>query len=572
MDLEDTTGLSVTRRQALAGAGALTLGVGGGAAAVSDLFASDEPYDGTWVARNNYYYGSGGGPRDENLFAISADTRLQYLDVSWEPFGNPVGGGSGCWEHTFVLHSSAFAVQPRRIMNGSPMVPDWVDFVPADGNSGGYSDPIEIGSELAVRSEDDHEAVSVSARRDGDLYHFVDPNALTEHVRDNPALANAHSYDSANGDSYEDLLATTPGTDVNWVEAKMKEEAEDREAYLQAGMSSLGLALFATGALAPLGTALFVASAARGLVTLLLDAIETPDDGVAQNRGFSNSNPKKDACTGHFVMFDVCVAPNSQASFTVESRHPLPTGFRSGPSPKWEVKLPSRPKPESNEDGHRRSAWIDSADDSVTNVDTDPSANVAIGPSPGDRTAGTELSFSGVNTLRGGAMIDEFGWAVYEYSGDPGSPVPDNASPITRASDPAFSRELDAGQYVVRLSVTDMLGNEDVALKPFEVGSDERGPEARLDADLVDAPDLPDVVFDGRGSTDDLGIVEHQWDAWTMPPRRNYGRPTTLRVPLSEQVLDHLPNDAVRATLTVWDRAGRSSTTTKTVSVEGGER
>lgn len=590
MDIGDTDGPSLTRRRALASAGALTLGVGGGAAAVSDLFANDRPYEGPWVARNNYFFQNGESRRDAN-FAISANTYLQYVDASWDPFGDPNGDGGGCWEHTFVLYSTAFALQPKKHRSdASPPVPDYVDYELATGPTGPESPGYigDLGSELTVRSEQDHEAVSVSARRDGDLYHFVDPEQLTEELSDNPAMPNAHSYGPSGTDDYEDLLATTPGTDVNWTEAKMKERGEDGEAYLQAGMTSLGLALALTGVGGPLGTALFVAGTARGFLTLLLGDDESPEDGVSRSRGFENSTPKTGACAGHLLMFDVCVSPDQSGSFTVQSKHPKGRGRRPI-EPMWEVELPDIEEPARTERDRRPfGARIrPPAPDSATNVQTDPTPNVAISPAPTRRTPGTELSFSGVDTFRGGAMIDSFDWTVYEYSGDPADPA--GAGTGVSPSGPTFEQTFDAGAYVAELSVTDATGATGVARKPFEVGDDTAGPTARLsvtpstiEGSEIDGPDdLPVLTFDGTASSDDLGIVEHQWrfptedistrewDIPTIGTQRAYGRPTTLQIPVSQDLLSRLP---VSAELTVWDRTGRSSTTSTTVSFEGGEQ
>jgi len=197
-----------------------------------------------------------------------------------------------------------------------------------------------------------------------------------------------------------------------------------------------------------------------------------------------------------------------------------------------------------------------SFDATVTVVDESGNTDTAsVTVTAEDRTAptadvvanATSVEIGEAVAFDGSGSTDNVDIASYEWAFDDGT-----AATGAQASHAWNS----AGNYTVRLTVTDAAGNVDTATVAVEVTAD-AAPTASFVANETSVAIEESVGFDAAGSTDDEGIQRYEW---------TFGDGKTAT---GESVTHAYAGEGTyTVTLTVTDTAGQIDTTTTTVTVE----
>jgi PKD repeat protein len=521
MTNDDTTddregSLELTRRQAvstLCGA-ALALSGSASAAAATDATATTTTTGATlasgstadlrrelaWKSIQESSFSWGG---DEEFYARSRTSgTLDYLGADWEPDGNPLASkreegeeteSSGCWKHTFLLVSKGYTF--NRAQNGTG---------DGSGITWELNEGASVSNKLRVLSLDENEPleqgdlgddavvrdpvcgvngttetvtadpVSVSARRDPDLYGFLNPDALLDAYTGVP-----------NSDVLLDELAAEPGVgqplNVTQLKREVAQQEDNAEDLMIVTETALGLAGIA---FPPLGLAMAAYSLAKFGLNQLDDEFERDldDPPVPDDRGFQNQVPEdaSDAMGpigGVYAMFDVRVAPDSVGQVRVETDHVQIGNAGQFQNPGWTLQFDAPPAPTTADDLTPETAYhADVAAASGMDSEEADSLTFRDAPTPvitpqTDVTGDADpVEWDAYDTMQAQAPVERYDWQLWrreetDRGFDAWMEVKSRDDTVDFSYD--FTQE---GEYMLELTAVDACENRATVSDIFTIG------------------------------------------------------------------------------------------------------
>lgn len=513
-DATERTSYRLRRRDVLQTLGLLGASLTGVESLSGEARASVPEYEdyGGWITKHHNYgqYQIEAGSTVQSTIYCQSVHFLNYLNAEWVPYGNPENRAKGCWNHTFLLSS----------LSGSVI----------EGSTETNPYPAFSKTKVSVEAEDNDDAVAVAARRDSDLYGFVPKGTVADTL-------GATSKDGTR--TLQEFLTTEPDQyeagDLEDLRARLYRDEQFEENVMTTAKEALGLIIGRY-----VGDRAGVAFDLLDIASDVVNEFSHDDDPIQFQHGFGNQyslGDEKGAGTGHYLMFDVYVAPGADASFVVGSEYsgsahpgdlqesfsnPDP-GVQFQPKPQWEVSVPGLPKPGDPNAPNVHHETLFSADPkpprtgSETNVPVhlwqkgQPKATFTTNPSPPIPEEST--TFDGTDSVDPDGRIVGYDWEIRQLS----PRVRKLSHGVTGASGTHTFEE--PGTYAVTLTVEDEEGAFNDVRKRFNVT---QPPVAEFSVDPRPTGNGLETALDASASRDPDGddeALSYSWSIRQVSPR-----------------------------------------------------